>query len=178
MVFKMKKKDLNYFKKLNYNILLKRISKKYYLFIPELSLMSEDDKIDSAYKNLQKKKLKYFKTMIKINAQEAVTEPIASFVKRKILIDLGIFFVKFIIILVTFLLFFLLSLPLFQKELSQVPNRIADLIINQSERLKNTPSENKQKIRIKIHEIVKELKPFVDEIKILFEEEDKQDNLK
>ena len=46
-------KDLKYFMKLNYNVILKRKDSYYYLFIPELSIIVEDKDLDIAYKKLE-----------------------------------------------------------------------------------------------------------------------------
>ena len=49
-----KQKDLTYYKKLNYDIILKKINDDYYLFIPELSLIVEEKSLNEAYEKLEK----------------------------------------------------------------------------------------------------------------------------
>lgn len=165
-----RKKDLNYFKKLNYNAILKKVEDSYYLFVPELSLIVKGTNINKTYKNLEKEKEAYFKKMIVVGAQEVINEPASLRIRKKIFADLILLFLKTVIIIFIFILIFFGSLPFFSRRISQLPNTAANLIFNYADRLTKLPPENKEKVRIKIKEMVGEIKPFTDELRVLWQD--------
>ena len=59
------KKDLKYFMSLDYNLILREEKGKYYLFLPDLSLIVEGSNLEKTYKKLEKEKARYFKNIIK-----------------------------------------------------------------------------------------------------------------
>ncbi|PIS09191.1 hypothetical protein COT75_02940 [Candidatus Beckwithbacteria bacterium CG10_big_fil_rev_8_21_14_0_10_34_10] len=167
-----KKKNLNYFMNLDYNLILKKTKDKYYLFMPELSLMVENKSLDGAYKDLEREKEKYFKNIIKLKAEDTVRKPVGLTVRKKLFNELTLFFVKFLIILFAFLLVFLSTLPLIIRSLGQLPNKVTEVVTSLSDRLEAMPDENKEKLRLKLKQMAKELKPMTDELKILWEDEE------
>lgn len=173
-----KKKDLNYFKKLNYNIILKKKKGDYYLYIPELSLIVEAKNLKDAYRNLEKEKDLYFKRIIFLDAQDTVKEPLIISLRKKLLEELLIFFIKTLIIVFIFILIFFLSLPYINRSINQLPNKMANCVINFSEKLENMSLENKERIRLHLKNISQELKPYADEVKVLWQDEEVDLNIK
>lgn len=174
----MKKKDFNYFKNLKYSVILTKVKNKYVLFIPELSLIVEDTSLLEAYKKLEKEKEKYFKNIILLKAEETVKEPTPLLIRKKIFIDLFTFFIKTLIVIFIIALVLLISLPYISKRIKNLPNKSADLIVEFSEKLNNMPEENKQKIQKSIKDMVKELKPYSDEVRVLWRDDEVDIELK
>ncbi|OGD63369.1 hypothetical protein A2160_02700 [Candidatus Beckwithbacteria bacterium RBG_13_42_9] len=168
----MKKvKDLIYYMKLNYSVLLKKTKKSYYLFIPELSLIAEDKNLNTAYKKLEEEKRKYFKQILELNAQETIKEPLPIVIKNKLLAELVTFFLKTVIVLALLFILFVASFPFFR----QIPNLALNSLIQFSNKattnLKNTPPQEKEKELTNLREVIQDIKPFTDEIKVLWKNE-------
>lgn len=68
-------KNLEYFKNLKYNIVVRKNKDKFILYIPELNLFEEDESFEKAYEKLKSEKEKYFQKMIEMEAQDAIVEP-------------------------------------------------------------------------------------------------------
>ena len=68
-------KDLEYYKRLRYNTIVRKSKGKFLLYIPELSLLEDNESIDKAYKKLDAEKEKYFKKMIEMEAKDEIVEP-------------------------------------------------------------------------------------------------------
>ena len=169
-----KLKDLEFFMKLNYNIILNKKSDFYYLFIPELSLIVEDKTLAGAYEKLDNKKEKYFKRVIELDAQGTVKEPVAIVLRKRLFMDLISFFSKSIIILICLFVIFsfmLGSLPDISKKIGySFAKQLSTEIFT---KLDNITIEDKEKIRLKIRKSLQQIKPFVDEFRILFEYDNK-----
>ena len=157
--------------KKNYNIILKKINDRYYLFIPELSLIAESKNLSIAYKNLEKEKRKYFTQVLELNAQETIREPLPIVIRKKLFVDLLTFFLKAVIIFMMITFAFLVSFPF----LSQIPNLAVNSIIqfsnNTNQRLKSMSPEEREKELIELRETVQNIKPFTDELKVIWENE-------
>ncbi|MDR4503611.1 MAG: discoidin domain-containing protein [Candidatus Scalindua sp.] len=69
------KKDLEYFKRLKYDIVIRKKKDGFLLSIHELSLLEEDKDIEKAYEKLEYEKDKYFQKMIENGYQEHIGEP-------------------------------------------------------------------------------------------------------
>jgi hypothetical protein len=68
-------KDLDYFKGLEYDIIVRKNKGKFLLYISELSLYEESENLDSAYEKLDIKKQNYFQKVIGNGLQNHITEP-------------------------------------------------------------------------------------------------------
>jgi hypothetical protein len=166
-------KNLNYFLKLNYNVVVKRVNDSYYLYIPELSLIAVGNDLKEAYKKIEQEKTKYFKRVINLGAEDTVKEPTFLAVKNKILTDLVLFFTKTLIVFFILFLLVLSGLPFltnfFTNSIKQIPNTVSNLIFDYSDRLIKLPQDNKNKLRLRLKNVVKEIKPFTDEIQPLWQ---------
>ncbi len=68
-------KNLEYFKSLKYDILVRRGKDKFTLFIHQLCLFAEDENLEKAYEKLESEKEKYFRQIIEYNYQDHIVEP-------------------------------------------------------------------------------------------------------
>ena len=168
-------KDLEYFMKLNYNVILKRKDSYYYLFIPELSIIVENEDLDEAYKKLEKDKVLYFKKVIKLDAQDTVKEPMHLVERGKLFSDLSAFFIKVCLITFVFLITIFASLPFVDSfvvhRISQLPVTLIREIPNKIfNKIENMSVEKKEQRILELRKMVQQLKPFIDEVHILFDD--------
>lgn len=113
------KKDVSYYKKLNYNAILKKIDSNYYLFIPELSLIVEGKSLDEAYGRLETEKENCFKKAADMDVLDTIKEPEPVMFRKKLFVDLAMFFTKAFIIICVCLIAFIGSLPFVDVFLKQ-----------------------------------------------------------
>ena len=171
-----KLRNLEFFMKLNYNVILNKRSGSYYLFIPELSLIVEGKTLTDAYDKLANEKEEYFKRIIALNAQDTVKEPAPVVLRKKLFQNLIFFFGKALITLICIFIIFsfmLKSLPIITEAISQVPRATYSFGRELSTKffvgLDNLSVEDKAEIRKKIRMRVKQIKPFVDELRMFYE---------
>ena len=169
-------KDLEYFMKLNYNVILKRKDSYYYLFISELSIIVENEDLDKAYKKLEKDKVLYFKKVIKLDAQDTVKEPMHLVERKKLFSDLSAFFIKMCLIAVVFLITIFASLPFVDSFVVSRINKLPVTLIREIpnkifNKIENMSVEKKEQRILELRKMVQQLKPFIDEVHILFDDE-------
>jgi predicted RNase H-like HicB family nuclease len=173
-------KDVNYYKKLNYNVILKKIDSNYYLFIPELSLIVQGKSLDEAYGRLEIEKENCFKKAADMDVLNTIKEPEPVMFRKKLFVDLAMFFTKTLIIISICSAAFIGTLPFVNafvaNRISGIPgDAIKGLVTNLSYRLNyklnNMTEEDKEKMKLELRKTIKEIKPFVDEIKVLFKDE-------
>lgn len=169
-----KQKDLQYFMKLNYTVILKKTNNFYYLFIPELSLIAEGKDLKETYEKLEKEKELYFRRAIEMNEQDSIKEPTFILLRKKIFADLFMFFTKTAIISVIIAILLVGTLPIFgsliNSSINAIPGQTKLFVLKYADRLTTIPQDQKDEVRIKLRKIVQELKPFADEVKVLFED--------
>jgi len=177
-------KDLEYFKNLNYNAVLKQKDGLYYVFIPELSLIAQGQTPDQAWQNLESKKTEFFQAVVNLNLQQTIREPAPVRLKD----DLTAFFIKIITIAVLLLVALNIIIRPYSKImkrqagiLSHTPktaqaraDELADEILRLtarfSQHFEKMPDEQKQQAQQKFKSTLQNLKPFVDEIRLLLED--------
>ena len=175
-----KREDLNHFMHLNYSVILKKVKDSYFLLIPELSMIVEDEDLSKAYEILEREKEAYFNKIIILNEQDAVKEPAENLVKKRLWPDLTRFFLKTVIIAVVSFLVLACSQPFFDvfvsKRLSQLPSAVSPMLMGLSEKayskLDSMPPEKQKELRLKLGRLIQQIKPFTDEIKVLWEEDE------
>ena len=67
-----KKKDLDYYMSLQYEVILKKRKRGFALYIPELAIVEEDENLQKAYEKLKSEKNNYFKNYV--NALFSITQ--------------------------------------------------------------------------------------------------------
>ena len=171
-----KLRNLEFFMKLNYNVILNKRSGSYYLFIPELSLVVDGKTLTDAYEKLENEKEEYFKRIIKLNAQDTVKEPAPVVLRKKLFQNLISFFGKALITLICIFIIFsfmLKSLPIITEAISQVPRATYSFGRELSTKffvgLDNLSVEDKMEIRKKIRMRLNQIKPFIDEVRKFIE---------
>ena len=178
-----KSKDLEYFKNLNYNAVLKQKDSLYYLFVPELSLIAQGQTPDQAWQNLESKKNELFQAAVNLNLRQTIREPAPVRLKD----DLMAFLIKIIAVGVLFLVALnivvrpyskimrrqakaLSHTPTAQARADELADGILQLTARFSQQFEKMSDEQKQQAQQKFKSILQDLKPFVDEIRLLFED--------
>ena len=178
-----KQKDLDYYMNMNYDVVIKKKNERYYLIIEELSIIVDGDTLNEAYEKLYKEKEKYFKKAIESDALHFVKEP-QHYVKReKLFRDLPQFFVKVLIIAVIFAFMSNIVIGSIIGKLSfnigeLVSNSINQIALNSLKQLRilnnrftTTSERRKEEIRLRLRQKVRQIKPFVDELRVLLEDD-------
>ena len=176
-------KDLKYFMKLNYNVILKRKDSYYYLFIPELSIIVEDKDLDIAYKKLEEEKVLYFKKAKELDVLDTVKNPISLVATKTLFGDLSAFFVKVCLVALIILITIFASLPFVDsfvfRRINNLPNVayegvrtfIKEIPSKISNKVDNMSPEEKEEKILELRKMVQQLKPFIDEVSVLLDDE-------
>ncbi len=165
------RKDLNYYKNLPYDVIVRKKGGLYLVFIPELSLVEEDEHFDKAHEKLEKAKEKYFREAIERGYKDYIKEPETNKIILKDTYGLIPFFVKLAIVLV--ILLFSVKVVL-NTAPSLIKDRVS-VLIKEPERLllrfneimeRKTPEERKV-IKKYLHRAVENIRPYTDELRVL-----------
>ena len=187
-----KQKDLEYFKKLQYEVGVKRRKGEFIVFIPELSIIEKDGSLEKAYGKLEFEKEKYFQEMIESDNQEYIKEPKSgkgNKIEKQFITNLVPFFVKTLTIL---LIMLFISVVAYNKmgesidsktrslasdlenKLNTIPQKVALNVYGSAlhylNKLNGLPDERKEAFRVHLREALKQIKPFFDEFKVLFKD--------
>jgi len=166
-----KQKNLEYFMKLNYNVILKRRNKLFYLFIPELSIIVEKYNLNEAYEKLEIERELYIKKAIELNAQETIEEPAPIKFKKTLFANYLPFFVKLFIIVFIVSIFSLPIARYVSYQSSQMPRKSVSFLWNLPEsinnKLRNLSVEKKQDKILEIRGAIEQIKPFIEEFRVL-----------
>mgnify|MGYP001561477685 CR=1 FL=1 len=166
-------KDLEYYKKLTYDIILKKKGDQFVLIIPELCCIEENATLEKAYEKLELEKEKYFKEIIEIGSQAYIREPGAIKHKKSNLFNsLLPFMIKLVIIIVVGVVMMQVAAAKLKSSERKISKKAQNVITDINNKLKKMPPEKKEEIRKELREIVHNVKPFVDEIKKLLDSEE------
>jgi predicted RNase H-like HicB family nuclease len=86
-------KDIEYYKKLEYNVILKRKGEDFVLFIPDLNIWSKAENLEKAYAELKEEKVKYIEKMSQEKALHLIVEP-QGMNRKKLTNEFALFFIK------------------------------------------------------------------------------------
>lgn len=171
-----KQRDLDYFMQLDYDVILKRKGGVYYLFIPELSLIVKGKNLNETYEELEKEKKKYFEKAIEIDGdkKEIVKEPKNVIIKENLFTNLIPFFIKTAFVVAVFgVLSYIfvgkLSI-LASQSLDHVVAQSLEEINRQNLKLNRMNESDKEYLQLQIRNKVQQIKPFIDEIRVLWDE--------
>ncbi len=177
-----KQKDLEYFKKLQYDVVVKKGKKRFIVFIPELAVVEEDESLDKAYEKLDSEKAKYFQEMIENGYQDYIKEPEGRKIRKTSISDLTNYLLKLAITIVIIIILGVVgmnaTLDKVKKETQNIINIAPEIIhqelIKEASRLRdiinNMTDERRQEIRLNLQGTVKKIKPFLDEFKPLLKD--------
>ena len=100
-------KGLEYYKRLNYEVLVKKKKDTFIVSVPELTIVEEDESLDKAYEKMNLEKEIYFEKMIENGYQHYIKEPEGGIRKKSFISGWLPFFQNIAIII---FIFFLLGL--------------------------------------------------------------------
>jgi len=170
-------KDIDYFNELSYDVILRKKGDGFILFIPEISCLSEDKDLSVAYQKLKVRKQELFHEMIASDLSESIPEPERTTANKNITTSMLYFITK---VILGSALFFLVTITgvfmaqdTIKKQLS--PTMTAYSFVQyQGAKIKlmleEMPESKKKELQLKIRTLLIELRPFLSEFKILWEE--------
>jgi len=164
------KERIKYFNGLKYNIILKKRDKKYYLSIPEISLIVVNHDLENAYKDLLNKKEKLFKDMILADCQNDIALPRNLSKKNELFGQLKIFICKLLILSFIFIASCAVGGRLIINKVASISGmdmarKITKNMSFQIERILDAPQEKQEERINKIKSFLSKLKPILSEIK-------------
>jgi len=173
-------KDLEYYKKLHYDIILKKKSGRFVLSIPELCCIEEDVSLEKAYEKLESEKEKYFQEMIASDSQSYIKEPEAMRLKKSNLFSsLAPFSIKLALIAFIGVVGMQVAISKIKSLEHDLSKKAHSVVTDLNNKFKSMPPERKEEIRMELRETVQNIRPFVDEFKVLLEgKEDKPESRK
>ena len=148
-------KNLEYYKKLNYDVVLKKKGDCFVLFIPDLCCIEEDISLEKAYEKLELEKEKYFQEMIESGSQSYIREPEAVKLKKSNLFNsLLPFMIKLAIIVFVGVVGMQvvegriksLGHKIFNKH--NISEKAHSVVTDLNNKLKSMPPERKEEIRM------------------------------
>ena len=175
-------KDLEYYKKLQYEVITKKRKNRFEVIIPELAIIEEDESLEKAYEKLESEKEKYFQEMIENDYQDYIKEPEGEKIKKEYIPDLTNYLIKLTItvLVIIFLGVVGMKVTLDKVEhetrsiLSIRPENILRELLDGSCRIRDIISsisdERQEEIRLEVRKTIKQIKPFFDEFKPLFKD--------
>ncbi len=164
---------LNHFNSLPYDIVVKLIKGKFYLYIPEISLVAADEDLNQAYKDLYKRKQDFFNRILDCEAEDEIVLPRKVGQSKKTFYQLKMFIYKLLIICFlggTTLVFsgVVIKNKIANISGADVVKKISRGIVLEAKRFTNTPDYHKQ-IRIgKFREFLEAFHPWINEFKAVF----------
>jgi hypothetical protein len=173
-----KKHDLSYYTQLKYDIIIRNHDNLYYLVIPELSLIVESENLSDAYEKLEEKKKQLFSDMMISESEDVINEPRSKVIKKSFFSELPVFCIKIMIVFFVCIsllgVIFIGTLPLANSLVTGIPIKAAvsarAFVIKVNTKLTNLTDDQKQKLRIQFRTLLQEIKPFIDDTKIVFAE--------
>ena len=175
-------KDLEYYKKLQYEVITKKRKNRFEVIIPELAIIEEDESLEKAYKKLELEKEKYFQTMIENGYQDYIKEPEGGKIKKEYIPDLTNYLIK---LTITVLVIIFLGVVGMKVTLDKVEHETRSILSIRPENtfrelldgscrirdmISNIPDERKEELKLELRKTVKEIKPFFDEFRPLFKD--------
>ena len=165
-------KDIvEHFQNLDYDVIVKRRRGMFVVIINELSLIAKDVSLDNAYKKIEIEKGKYFKEMIELDLGKSINEPKGRKGTKAISSDLRRFVAKCAIVLLMIGLVGMVGVSGGKHFISSqyILSKVRGFGHQISKKIENMPEIRKAELKTKLHKSIEELKPFVDEFKILWE---------
>lgn len=168
-------KKLEYYKKLNYDVVLKKKGDCFVLFIPDLCCIGEDASLEKAYEKLELEKEKYFQEMIESGSQSYIREPEAvKLNKSNLLNNLVPFLIKLLIIGLVGVVGMQVAVNRVKSVEHKISKKALGAVKDLNNKFKSMSPEKKEEIRMELREAVQNVEPFVDEIKVLLEDKHKR----
>lgn|SRR3989338_6031206 len=163
-----RQEGLDYYMGQRYYVVLIKKNNKFYLHVPELSLIVEDERLDEAYKKLENEKEEYFRKTIEMNMQDEIPLPVGTSIKIKknLLSNFSPFIIKASVIFIIGFIFLNLTAAIIKftaYEIKGIPYEIIN-------KMNAMPDKEIERKRLLIRQALEKLKPFVEEFKAVFAE--------
>lgn len=194
-----REKDVGYYKNMEYEVVLRKKRDNFVLVVPELCIVEKDKDLGKAYEKLETKKEQYFSEMIEDDFEVYIRKPektiISEQFRDKLKHNLALFGIKFLLILIICFI----GVSVVENRINYFEDKVADRFLTMTnkiiekatrpreialaglavgDRLKNMSEERKSELRLKLRDTVRELKPFVYEMSLLFESAEGKKSLK
>ena len=171
--------DIDYFKTLSYDVLLKKDGPIFRLCIPELSCVVEDGEISAAYEKLERKKEDIFRDMVSSDMAEVIQRPRQAIISETVLSPLYSFIAKAAVVCGLIFISSLATVYVVHDSVKQfAPTGLIGLIRNQAVQVRHgladMTDDERTELQLKIRATVLEVKPFIDELKVLWNETPRQ----
>jgi hypothetical protein len=181
IIKKERQKKLDHLNSIQYNILLKQKNNKFCLVIPELSLISVEDNLEAAYRELCAKKTKLFNDVLEYGTEETINLPNKIQKRYEIFNQLKIFIYKLLLTCLLGGVLFMLGIAEIKSNISSTVNMLAvdkikTSIIQELNNFINVPEDAKQKKIKKLHDALNGLSPFINEFRSAFKNPPEQKN--
>jgi len=174
---KTREERLDYLNSLQYSILLKQKKENFYLIIPELCLIAENNNLEDGYKDLNKQKKHLIERVIDCEVEDEIILPRKTVRPHETFYQLKVFTYKLLIICTLVGFTFIISGALIVNKLSHsspsivsiLKRPIKSIMIQLETSLLNAPEELKQKRLNKLQQIIEALRPYIHEFQMLSE---------
>ena len=183
---KTKEEKVEYLNSLPYSVMLKQKKDRFYLIIPELSLVGVSDNLEEAYEELCDQKQKLLARLIDCEAEDEITLPRKTHAARDTFHQIKVFIYKLVIVCVIGGLALVTSGALIANKTTQISaadmlkNQIKSIIFEAERFIIYAPEDRKQERLKKIQRYIDELRPVIHEIQILLTSQanDGEENIK
>ena len=175
LIGKTRQEKLNYLISLQYSIVLRQDKDKFYLIIPELSLVAVSNKLEEAHDDLYEQKQNFFTKTLDCGAENEIILPRRTQEGREIFHKLKLFTYKLFIVCILGGLTFTISSALLSNKIGEASDILTSSAFNISKKLIkdtenlliNAPENIKQERLERLHKLVEALQPFVQELETL-----------
>ena len=179
---KTREERLAYLNSLSYSTLLKQKNEKFYLIIPELSLIATNNNLEDGYKDLHKQKQDLIQQVLDCEAEDEIILPRKSMKPHETFQQLKIFTYKLLIICTLFGVTFTISGAVIMNKMNNsgtsivsiLKQPIKSIMLQIETSLLIAPEETKQKRLEKLHQLVEALRPYFHEFQTLSESKEVQ----
>ncbi len=173
---KTREERYTYLNSLQYSILLKHKKGKFYLIIPELSLVATSNILEDCYKDLQQQKEDLITRILACEAEDEITLPKKTKETYETFYQLKMFTYKLLIICALVGMTFTISGALIVNKISNsgvsivsiLKKPVKSIIVQLETSIINAPEDEKQKRLNELHQFVEALRPYTNEIQTLF----------
>lgn len=163
---------------LDYDVVMRRKKDDFCMYIPELSIIASGKDVGEAFQNLVSEKERYLRSLLEFDLQDTIPEPAIVNIRQKQYQELRLFAFKTLIFLILSTLVLVgLFLPIytsFQRTIITLPDKAATGVLTRIEgKLNAMTDKDREDMRLRVKKVVNGLKPYSDEIKVLFQDEKK-----
>ncbi|MHB9073482.1 MAG: hypothetical protein ACYC6G_08150 [Desulfobaccales bacterium] len=157
----------------DYDLIVKKRKGLFVVVISELALIAQDKDLNNAYKKIEIEKKKYFKEMIELGLSKSINEPKRRERAKGFGLELIRFTANFVIICLL-----IGAVGLVGAKYLVTPEFILGkaigLVRATGQRVETMAPERKLELKKKLHKFIEQVKLFIDEFNISFEDPDRK----